>query len=190
MVFRCFESVDGVFAGGRAPYGHHHQNQSRLSPARPPRPQKCSLLLRPTVLPTKVQPTQPKWLLYSVLPCCHFCSPLSKHYISTLSCDTTAAGAQEQGYGLQLTPPKNSASTTSPPSLCPAPTTPLVRQGSFLFKQIEFVKVQPGSHSITVQVAICRSRSSNSKHLEDELQHFTALQRLMMLYQWSINVWR
>ena len=45
---------------------------------------------------------------------------------------------------LQLTPPKNSASTTSPPSLCPAPTTPLVRQGSFLFKQIEFVKVQPG----------------------------------------------
>ena len=76
--------------------------------------------------------------------CCHFCSPLSKHYISTLSCDTTAAGAQEQGYGLQLTPPKNSASTTSPPSLCPAPTTPLVRQGSFLFKQIEFVKVQPG----------------------------------------------
>ena len=132
-MFGCFESVDGVFAGGRAPYGHHHQNQSRLSPARPPRPQKCSLLLRPTVLPTKVQPTQPKWLLYSVLPCCHFCSPLSKHYISTvlLSCDTTAAGAQEQGYGLQLTPPKNSASTTSPPSLCPAPTTPLVRQGSF-----------------------------------------------------------
>ena len=105
---RCFESVDGVFAGGRAPYGHHHQNQSRLSPARPPRPQKCSLLLRPTVLPTKVQPTQSKWLLYSVLPCCHFCSPLSKHYNSFLryhSCWCTGARlwtaahpAQELGF--------------------------------------------------------------------------------------------
>ena len=64
--------------------------------------------------------------------CCHaaiFAPPCQS--ITILSCDTTAAGAQEQGYGLQLTPPKNSASTTSPPSLCPAPTTPLVRQGSF-----------------------------------------------------------
>ena len=129
-------------------YSHHQQNQSRLSPARP---QKC-----PPLRPTKVHPPSPV-----LLPCCHFCSLLSKHCSSTVqppSCNAKAVVTKAAACARGASSPRpNHASTPSPPSLCPAPTAKLFRshRPSTFSKQPGFVKVKP-CLSITLQVAICQ----------------------------------
>ena len=121
MVFGCFESVDGVFAGGRA-------TTIRTSPG-------C---------PRHAHPALRSVPYYYAPPfCLQKCNPPSPSGCSTVCCHAAifAPPCQSITSQLFLAIPQllvhrsKAMDCSSPrprtPSLCPAPTTPLVRQGSF-----------------------------------------------------------